>query len=205
MAAARLTRFLSQASRRALAQAGFTWLPYQASRRVSAQAGFTLLEVTVSMVIFAVITIGTLGVLGASAAGGFWESFPNAFATTRLAREYTAAATYVQSVQELLAGRAAALEPGAYCLGAGCGEVAPPPLSDLPPPPASPSQLAGWRLDVVIRRWTWDPAGLGRYCPAGEAGCAAPPAGAPLTHVRSTLTWTVKGKATTLSAERFLP
>lgn len=165
----------------------------------------SLLEIMVSMVIFTVITVGTLGVLGASAAGGFWESFPNAFATTRLAREYTAAAAYIQSVQEFLAGRAAALVPGAYCLGTGCDAVAPPPPGDLPPPPASPSQLAGWRLDVVIRPWSWDPAGVGRYCPAGEAGCAAPPAGAVLTHVRSTLTWTVKGKAIRLAVERFLP
>lgn len=165
----------------------------------------SLLEIMVSMVIFTVITVGTLGVLGASAAGGFWESFPNAFATTRLAREYTAAATYVQSVQELLAGRATTFVPGAYCLGTGCGEVAPPPLGDLLSPPASAGQLAGWRLDVVISEWSWDPAGVGRYCPAGEAGCAVPPAGAPLTHVRSTLTWTVKGKAARLEAERFLP
>lgn len=165
----------------------------------------SLLELAISVVIFAVITVGTLGVLGASAAGGFWESFPNAFATTRLAREYTAAGAYLQATQEALAARAAAVIPGRYCLGTGCGAGALPPAIPLPAPPASPAQLADWRLEVVIERWHWDESIPGRYCLPETAGCPATPQGEALVRALATLTWTVKGRAVRLAVERFLP
>src|SRR5437870_4488479 len=48
------------------------------------QRGFTLIEILVSLAIFAVVVIGALGVLGAAGSGGFLSGFTTGFVTTRV-------------------------------------------------------------------------------------------------------------------------
>lgn len=184
------------------------------------QQGFTLLEILISLVIFAVIVVGALGVLGAADAGGFLEGFPSAFVTARVARDYTAASIYLQSFQEYVHSiGGASATPGTYCKGTGCGpEVElPAGLAGYPMPPGQPYQIQWTRLDVLIEQWHWndsadtDGAGpdLGKtYCLIGSTGCGDDPEIADheyVTRVRTTLTWTLRGTPRTLTMERFVP
>lgn len=184
------------------------------------QQGFTLLEILISLVIFAVIVVGALGVLGAADAGGFLEGFPSAFVTARVARDYTAASIYLQSFQEYVHSiGGASATPGTYCKGTGCGpEVElPAGLAGYPMPPGQPYQIQWTRLDVLIEQWHWndsadtDGAGpdLGKtYCLIGSTGCGNDPEIADheyVTRVRTTLTWTLRGTPRTLTMERFVP
>ncbi|MDR7540574.1 MAG: prepilin-type N-terminal cleavage/methylation domain-containing protein, partial [Armatimonadota bacterium] len=126
---------------------------------MSDQRGFTLLEVLVSLAIFAVVVIGALGVLGATSSGGFLEGFPTGFSTTRAAKDATAAAVYLQAFHEYVAAQnAAALSPGAYCDGPDCtgASISSSGLTGYPTPPGQPYQLDWRRLDVTIERWCWD-------------------------------------------------
>lgn len=188
---------------RAQAQA----MPAHSPQPYAPQGGFTLLEIVVSMTIFAVIVVGTAGLLAASAAGGFLDTFPTALAATHLAKDLTAASSYLQALQEFMASRPGALTaPGSYCLGSGCEPAEA--LADaagLPLPPSVSSQLRGARLLVDIQRWHWNPSGPDRYCLVGTAECATTPAGDYLTHVRATLTWQSRGTARTLTVEQVLP
>ena len=164
------------------------------------QDGFTLLEILVSLVIFAVIVIGALGVLGAADVGGFLEGFPSAFATARVARDYTAASTYLQGFQEFVASKKSAnATPGTYCLGTGCSpEIAlPGGLSGYPTPPGQGYQLAWTRLDVLIELWYWDNV--------QKKFTAAFSTDETLTRVQTTLTWTTRGFARTIAVDRFIP
>lgn len=164
------------------------------------QDGFTLLEILVSLVIFAVIVVGALGVLGAADVGGFLEGFPSAFATARVARDYTAASTYLQAFQEFVASKGSAnATPGTYCLGTGCSpEVAlPGGLTGYPTPPGQGYQLSWTRLDVLIELWYWDNV--------GKRFTATVTADETLTRVQTILTWTTRGFARTITVDRFIP
>lgn len=167
---------------------------------IRAQGGFTLLEILVSLAIFAVIVIGTLGVLGAADAGGFLEGFPSAFATARVARDYTVASVYLQAFQEFVASKGSAnAAPGTYCIGTGCSpEVAlPPGLTGYPTPPGQGYQLAWTRLDVLVELWYWDNV--------GKRFTATVTADEKLTRVQTTLTWQTRGFARTVTVDRFIP
>src|SRR2546425_11360676 len=89
---------------------------------MSNERGFTLIEILVSLAIFAVVVIGALGVLGAAGSRGFLSAVPTGFVTTRAARDITAAAVYLQAFQEHAAQQAisqgdASLVQGTYCQG----------------------------------------------------------------------------------------
>jgi len=164
------------------------------------QDGFTLLEILVSLVIFAVIVIGALGVLGAADVGGFLEGFPSAFATARVARDYTAASVYLQAFQEFVSSKGSLnATPGTYCLGTGCSpEVAlPGGLTGYPAPPGQGYQLAWTQLDVLIELWYWDNV--------GKQFTATATADETMTRVQTTLTWTTRGFARSITVDRFIP
>jgi len=161
--------------------------------------GFTLLEILVSLAIFAVIVVGTLGILGASNRGGFLEGFPTAFMTARAARDYTAASVYLQAFQEFVASKGAAdATPGTYCIGSGCSPVValPPGLAGAPTPPGQGYQLDWTRLDVLIQTWYWDDV--------QERFTTALNATETLVLVRSTLTWQMRGATRSVTVERFI-
>lgn len=190
---------------------------FPSASAVSNQAGFTMLEILVALGMFAVIAIGTLGIIGATNAGGFLEGFGTTFATARSARDYTAGSVYMQAFQEYVAGRGTAnATPGSYCVGTGCSPAVPLPagLAGYPTPPGRPYQLNWTRLTVVIQQLYWDDttdvdgAGpdLGKtYCIIGSAGCSATVTLDVATRVRSTLTWVARGVTRTLTVERFVP
>jgi len=161
--------------------------------RCGVGAGFTLLEVLFAVAILALVLVG------AGSRGGVLDGLRHAQIGIRVARDYTVASHYLQSLHEFVASRGGEhVEPGAYCLGSGCGTTAalPPWLEGYPLPPATPSQLDWRRLDVSIEPWAWDPASR-RFGP-GE-----PMPGA-LWRVRSSLAWQLGETTRTLTVERFI-
>lgn len=182
------------------------------------QKGFTLLEILVSLAIFAVIAIGAMGVIGASDAGGFLEGFPSAFITARVARDYTAGSVYLQSLQEYVGskGNLAAI-PGTYCKGTGCGpEVElPAGLAGYPMPPGEPYQLQWSKMEVRLERWYWDDVAKVYKCaePSGTSDLSSPPRACSFTlpspapeyvvRAQARLTWTMRGVERALIMERF--
>jgi prepilin-type N-terminal cleavage/methylation domain-containing protein len=164
------------------------------------QRGFTLIEILVSLAIFAMIVIGALGVLGATDQGGFLEGFPTGFVTARVAKDYTAASVYLQALNEFAASKgSAAATSGVYCIGSACSPVndLPAGLTGYPTPPGQPYQLDWTKLDVVIETWYWDTVNE-RYSTSFNTTET-------LTRVRSTLTWQMRGQARSVTVERFIP
>lgn len=163
------------------------------------QDGFTLVEILVSLAIFATVVIGAVGVLAADA-GGFLSGFPTSFVAARVAKDITAASVYLQAFQEFVASKGSAYAtPGTYCLGGGCSPVValPSKLSGYPTPPSAGYQLDWTRLDVVIQLWYWDPLN-NRFSTSFNTTET-------LTRVQSTLTWQEKGVTRTLTVDRFIP
>jgi len=164
-----------------------------------AEAGFTLLEVLVAVAMLALVLVGAGG------RGGALDGLRGAQAGIRVARDYTAASSYLQSLHEFVAGRSGGhVEPGAYCVGPGCRVVRafPPGLNGYPLPPATPSQLDWRRLEMVIEPWVWDGTS-GHFVPAAASPGPAPGAGT-LWRVRSTLAWRFAGAERSLVLERFI-
>lgn len=193
-----------------------------AASTIGREHGFSLIEVLVALGIFAVVCVGVLSVLGATAAGGFQDASPTALTTGRRAKDLTVAAVYLQALHDYLASQDAAVWnalfsawlPGVdeqiYCVGPGrssCagGEPAlPAVLGSYPLPQAAPYQLAWTTLNILIQRWDWDCAAI-RYAPG--SALTTPDL---LVRVRSTLRWRFKGEVRALTSDdggvdRFLP
>jgi|GEM_PF-2097479 len=156
-----------------------------------AGVGFTLLEVLIAVAILALVLVG------AGRRGGVLDGLRDAQIGIRMARDYTVAGAYLQSLHEFVASRGGdRVGPGAYCVGPGCEveRALPSGLDGYPLPPATPSQLDWRRLEVVIEPWAWDR--LSRRFAPGEPG--------ELWRVRSSLTWQFGGTARTLVLERFV-
>jgi prepilin-type N-terminal cleavage/methylation domain-containing protein len=186
------------------------------------EIGFSLIEVLVAVGIFLVVSVGTLGILGATATGGFQETSPTALGTGRRAKDLTVAAVYLQGLHDylasledsawdaVLAGWAAGATGQSYCIqpgGLSCDGGAPPPpaaFGAYPLPPSAPYQLPWTALQIAVQRWRWD-------C-AARRFSLAPSREAPESVIRihTTLSWRIKDDLRTVSRpggglERFLP
>jgi prepilin-type N-terminal cleavage/methylation domain-containing protein len=192
------------------------------SRPAASCQGFSLIEVLVAVGIFLIVSVGTLSILGATAAGGLQDASPTALTAGRRAKDLTAAAIYLQGLHDYLGSLDAAAwdavlgswPPGAagqtYCIqpeGQTCGggdPVPPTALGPIPLPPSVSYQLPWVALRLVVQRWTWD-------CEAHRFSRAPSTATADLlVSIHSTLHWRVKSQLQTLSTsggglERFLP
>jgi hypothetical protein len=178
--------------------------------------------VLVAVGIFLMVSVGTLGILGATAAGGFQETSPTALTTGRRAKDLTAAAVYLQGLHDYFASlddsawdRVLGAWPAAatgqtYCLqpgGSACGGGETPPpaaLGGYPLPPSAPYQLPWTTLRITVQRWEWD-------CDARRFALA-PARTTPerLVRIQTTLVWQVKNDVRTLAPGggglvRFLP
>lgn len=178
---------------------------------LAGSGGFSLLEVLVALGIFLVVCLGTLGLLGAAAAGGFQETAAPALTAGRRAKDLTAAAVYLQGLNDylsalddpvwdaVLAGWPSGTYEQTYCLrstGAPCAGGEPmPPVSwgAYPLPPSAPFQLPWTELRIVVQRRTWDCA-VGRF--AESPAQAAPDT---LIRIRSTLRWKIKDEVRSLA------
>ncbi len=170
------------------------------------QSGFTLVEVLVSLAIFAVVIIGATALLGAANTGGLLEGFTTSFAAARVSKDISAASVYLQSFQEFVNSRgSASATPGSYCVGSACSPpvALPAGLTGYPTPPGQPYQLDWTKLDVLIERWHWD-AVAAKYCLVGSAGCGAVSTTESVTRVRTILTWQLQNVQRTLTVERFI-
>ncbi len=170
------------------------------------QNGFTLIEVLVSLAIFAVVIIGATALLGAANTGGLLEGFNTSLSAARVSKDISAASIYVQAFQEFVNSKGSAnATPGSYCIGSACSPpvALPAGLTGYPAPPGQPYQLNWTKLDVLIERWNWD-AVAAKYCLVGAAGCAASATTESVTRVRAILTWQIKSVQRTLTVERFI-
>jgi prepilin-type N-terminal cleavage/methylation domain-containing protein len=166
---------------------------------ISNEHGFTLLEVLVSLAIFAMVVVGAVGVLGATNSGLF-EGLPTGFVTTRAARDITAASVYLNAFEEFVASKGSANAPaGDYCVGTGCSpEVAlPTGLTGYPEPPGESYQLAWTKLEVLIETWYWDTT--------TNTFSTTVTTNETLTRVRATLTWEIGGRSRSVTVDRFIP
>ncbi len=78
------------------------------------ESGFTLIEVLVALTLVAVISVGAVGIVGGSAAGGLQEGAPTAVAAGRLAKDLTAAGVALQALHDYLAAQDAAAWAAAF-------------------------------------------------------------------------------------------
>ena len=169
------------------------------------QSGFTLVEVLVSLAIFAVVIIGATALLGAANTGGLLEGFNTSFSAARVSKDISAASVYLQAFQEFVDSKGSAnATPGSYCVGSACSPAValPSGLTGYPTPPGQPYQLAWTKLNVLIERWHWD-AVAAKYCLVGP-GCGASSTTESVTRVRAILTWQIKGVQRTITVERFI-
>lgn len=166
------------------------------------QEGFTLIEIIVSLAIFLMIVVGSLGVLGASNSG-LVGGFPTALGAGRSARDITAASVYLQAFQEFVAGvgNAQMGTPNVYnCTPGGaswsCSPSLPASLSSAPQPVTAPYELAWSQMNITTERWYWNGTAYANGAPVTTDS---------LMRVRSTLTWSLGATVRTLTVERFIP
>jgi prepilin-type N-terminal cleavage/methylation domain-containing protein len=201
---------------------------------MTGERGFTLIEILISLAIFAVVVVGALGVLGAAGSGGFLESFPTGLAATRVARDITAASVYLQTFNEYAMGLTSSTltagtytaTPGGTCsttltfTGSGLGSPPAPPG----PPCNYPYQLNWQTLTVVIDPpWyacfntsstpapcTATSPCFVKYSTGSDASCAINTSKESLVLIRAKLAWQYCPRPTacvarTLEMDRFLP
>ncbi len=186
------------------------------------EQGFTLIEILVSLAIFAIVVVGALGVLGAAGSGGFLEGFPTGFVATRAARDTTAAAVYLQAFQEHAASQGSLfLVPGTYCQGPGCATenlsssgltaCPSPPTQPCPSPPGQPYQLDWRKLEVTITRWyacfnmSTIPPTFVKYSTDPGVGCTVDTAKESMVLLHAKLTWQFRNVPRSIEVDRFLP
>lgn len=161
------------------------------------ERGLTVVEILVALAIFAVITVGALGVIGATNSGGLLEGIPTGTITGRVAKDYTVASVYLQAFQEYMAdyvdGATITLVLGTNTFTPSAADV-----FGFPPPSSQPYQLTWEQLVVTAQNWYWDCA-TQAYDPAVAATEDH------LVMVRSTLTWRLKGEDRTVTVQRFVP
>ncbi len=201
---------------------------------ITSERGFTLVEILISLAIFAVVVVGALGVLGAAASGGFLESFPTGLAAMRVARDMTAASVYLQTFNEYAMGlNSSTLTAGTYTAtpAVTCTMTLTPSGSGLgsPPVPPGPScnypyQLNWQSLTVLIDnpyyacfnssgtppQCTASAPCFVKYSKASDASCTTNTAKESLIRIDTTLTWQYCPRPTGCSArklemDRFLP
>ena len=201
---------------------------------MTGERGFTLIEIMISLAIFAVVVVGALGILGAAGSGGFLETIPTGFAATRVARDITAASVYLQTFNEYAMGlNSSTLNAGTYTAtpGGTCSTTLTFTGSGLGSPPAPPGppcnypyQLNWQRLDVVIDPpWyaCFNTSGTPAPCTAtapcfvkystgSDASCTINNLKESLVRIGAKLTWQYCPRPTacnarTLEVDRFLP
>jgi prepilin-type N-terminal cleavage/methylation domain-containing protein len=201
---------------------------------MTGERGFTLIEILISLAIFAVVVVGALGILGAAGSGGFLESFPTGFAATRVARDITAASVYLQTFNEYAMGlNSSTLTPGTYTAtpGGTCSTTLTLTGSGLGSPPAPPGPPCNypyqlnWQTLTVIIDPPWyacfntssTPAPCTatspcfvKYSTGSDASCTINNLKESLVRIDSKLTWQYCPRPTacvarTLEMDRFLP
>jgi prepilin-type N-terminal cleavage/methylation domain-containing protein len=201
---------------------------------MTGERGFTLIEILISLAIFAVVVIGALGVLGAAGSGGFLESFPTGLAATRVARDITAASVYVQTFNEYAMGlNSSTLVAGTYTAipGATCSTTLTFPGSGLGTPPAPPGPPCNypyqlnWQSVIVLIDPPWyacfntsgiPPQCTGtapcfvKYSTVNDASCSINTQKESLIRIETKLTWQYCPRPTacvprSLVMDRFLP
>lgn len=177
----------------------------------ASERGFTLIEILISLVVFAIIALGAIAALGVTTASGYLEAFPTSFGTVRTARDYTAAATYLQTIEEFAAnkGFTAAGADNTYTVngpaaGTACtGSLAGVPWTGAPCPENEPYQLNWETLTIKIEEWNWDQTNK-KYCLVDSTGCAAIAGTESVKLVEATLTWKFNEQPRSMTVKRFL-
>jgi len=165
------------------------------------EPGFTIIEILIALAVFAIVVIGSLGVVGATT-GGFLEAIPTGLVTARSAKDMTAAGVYLQALHEFAAARGGGtIDPGTdggtFTPGGGPGPLG------FALPSAVPYQLDWDTLVVEFVTLMWNGASPGQYTAQSCDPSSAPDC---LVLMRSTLTWNLRGVARPpLTLERILP
>lgn len=201
---------------------------------ITSERGFTLVEILISLAIFAVVVVGALGVLGAAGSGGFLESFPTGLAAMRVARDMTAASVYLQTFNEYAMGlNSSTLTAGTYTAtpGVTCSMTLTPSGSGLGSPPVPPGPSCNypyqlnWLSVIVLIDPPWyacfNTSGTPPQCTAtapcfvkystvSDASCGINNLKESLIRIDTKLKWQYCPRPTacvprTLEMDRFLP